>query len=55
MPNQTARAKARTSKVRASVEPVFAHQKERMRLFIRSVGLKRDEANIADKLGRWRW
>jgi IS5 family transposase len=60
MPKRTARANARKSKVRASVEHVFAHQKERMKLFIRSVGLKRAEAtvamaNIAYNLGRWRW
>jgi len=48
------------TKVRARVDHVFAHQKDRMRLFIRSVGLKRAEAtvamaNIASNLGRWRW
>lgn len=60
MPKRTARANARKSKVRARIEHVFAHQKERMKLFVHSVGLKRAEAtvtmaNIAYNLGRWRW
>jgi IS5 family transposase len=60
MPKRTAKANAKKSKVRARVEHVFAHQKERMNLFIRSVGIARAEAtvtmaNIAYNLGRWRW
>jgi hypothetical protein len=60
MPKRTAKANVKKSKVRACIEHVFAHQKERMRLFIRNVGLKRAEAtvtmaNIAYNLGRWRW
>ena len=60
MPKRTAKANAKKSKVRARVEHVFAHQKERMGLFIRSIGIKRAEAtiamaNIAYNLGRWRW
>jgi len=60
MPKRTARANAEKSEVRARIEHVFAHQKERIRLFIRSVGLKRAEAtvtmaDIACNLGRWRW
>jgi IS5 family transposase len=60
LPKRTARANAKKSKVRARVEHVFAHQKDRMGLFIRSIGLKRAEAtvamaNIAYNLGRWRW
>jgi transposase, IS5 family len=60
MPKRTARANARKSKVRARVEHVFAHQKDRMNLFIRGIGIKRAEAtiamaNIAYNLGRWRW
>jgi transposase, IS5 family len=60
MAKRTARANARKSAVRASVEHVFAQQKERMKLFIRSIGIKRAEAtivmaNIAYNLGRWRW
>ena len=53
-------ANARKSAVRAGVEHVFAQQKDRMKLFIRSIGIKRAEAtivmaNIAYNLGRWRW
>lgn len=60
MPKRTARANAKKSKVRASVEHVFAQQKHRMKLTIRSIGIKRAEAtiimaNIAYNLGRWRW
>ncbi len=58
MPKRT--AKARKSAVRAKVEHVFAQQKHRMKLTIRSIGIKRAEAtimmaNIAYNLGRWRW
>jgi len=60
MPKRTAKANARKSKVRARIEHVFAQQKDRMGLFIRSIGLQRAEAtitmaNIAYNLGRWRW
>ena len=60
MPKRTARANSRRSKVRARVEHVFAHQKDRMNLAIRSIGIKRAEAtiimaNIAYNLGRWRY
>jgi IS5 family transposase len=60
MPKRTARANARKSKVRAKVEHVFAQQKARMNLVIRSIGIKRAEAtiimaNIAYNMGRWRW
>ena len=60
MPKRTAKANARKSKVRASVEHVFAQQKHRMKLTIRSIGLERAKAsvtmaNIAYNLGRWRW
>lgn len=60
MPKHNARANARKSKVRARVEHVFAHQKDRMNLMVRSIGIKRAEAtiimaNIAYNLGRWRW
>lgn len=60
MPRRTARANARKSKVRARVEHVFAQQKARMNLVIRSIGIKRAEAaiimaNLAYNLGRWRW
>ena len=46
MPGRTARANARKSAIRAPVEHVFAHQKDRMGLFIRTIGLKRAEAKI---------
>ena len=46
MPGRTAQANARKSAVRAPVEHVFAHQKDRMGLFIRTIGLKRVEAKI---------
>jgi IS5 family transposase len=55
MPKRTTKANAKKSKVRARVEHVFAHQKERMGLFIRSIGIKRAKAAIAYNLGRWRW
>ena len=60
MPKHHARANARKSKVRARVEHVFGHQKDRMNLMVRSIGIKRAEAtivmaNIAYNLGRWRW
>jgi IS5 family transposase len=60
MPKRTARANARKSAVRARIEHVFAQQKDRMKLTIRSVGIKRAEAtiimaNIAYNMGRWRW
>jgi hypothetical protein len=55
------RASAKKSKVRARVEHVFAHQKDRMGLFIRGIGPERAQAtiamaaDIAYNLGRWRW
>ena len=41
MPEATARANARKSSIRARVEHIFAHQKSRYELFIRSIGLAR--------------
>ena len=60
MPKRTARAKAAKSRIRARVEHVFAQQKDRMHLTIRSIGIKRAEAtiimvNLTYNLGRWRW
>jgi IS5 family transposase len=60
LPKRTAKANAKKSAVRATVEHVFAQQKQRMKLVVRSIGLKRAQAvigmaNIADNLGRWRW
>jgi IS5 family transposase len=46
MPRPMARANARKSAVRARVEHVFAHQKDRMGLFIRTIGHVRAEAKL---------
>jgi IS5 family transposase len=46
MPEKTARANAAKSAVRARVEHVFAHQKGRYGLFIRTIGLARAEAKL---------
>lgn len=46
MPQATARANARKSSIRARVEHVFAHQKNRYGLFIRTIGLARAEAKL---------
>jgi transposase, IS5 family len=46
MPSATARANARKSSIRARVEHVFAHQKNRYGLFIRTIGLARAEAKL---------
>lgn len=43
---RTARANSVKSKVRCRVEHVFAHQKDGMGLFIRTIGIKRAEAKI---------
>jgi IS5 family transposase len=58
MPRPMARANARKSAVRARVEHVFAHQKDRMGLFIRTIGQVRAEtkiglANLAYNLQRF--
>ena len=42
----TSRANGKKSSVRASVEHVFAHQKNRYGLFIRTIGLARAEAKL---------
>jgi transposase, IS5 family len=60
MPKRTAKANAKKSAVRATVEHVFAQRKQRMKLTIRSIGIKRAAAtigmaNIAYNLMRWRW
>ena len=44
MPKHTAKANAKKSAVRAKVEHVFAHRKNRFGLFIRTIGLARAEA-----------
>ena len=46
MPENTRRANGRRSKVRAYVEHVFAEQKDRMGLFIRTIGLARATTKI---------
>jgi hypothetical protein len=46
MPDHIRRGNAARSKVRARVEHVFAQQKARMGLFIRTIGIKRAEAKI---------
>lgn len=60
MPEATRRANGRKSKVRARVEHVFAQQKDRMALFIRTIGIARAEAvitfaNMAYNMKRWCW
>jgi IS5 family transposase len=46
MAERTRRANARKSAVRSAVEHVFAHQKDRMGLFVRTIGKVRAEAKI---------
>ena len=46
MPERTARANARKSAVRAHIEHVFAEQKARMGLFVRTIGLARATTKI---------
>lgn len=46
MPDVMARANAAKSKIRACVEHVFAHQKNRYGLFIRTIGLARADAKL---------
>jgi IS5 family transposase len=60
MPRALARANAKKSKIRARVEHVFAEQKDRMNLFIRTIGIARAEAaitlaNMAYNIKRWCW
>ena len=46
MPQATAQANAKKSAIRARVEHVLAHQKNRFGLFIRTIGLARAEAKL---------
>ena len=46
MPRNVAWANAKKSAIRAAVEHVFAHQKTRFGLFIRTIGLARAEAKL---------
>ena len=60
MPRPTRRANARRAAIRSRIEHVFAHQKARMGLVIRTVGIARAQAavtlaNIAYNMTRWRW
>ncbi|WEX12235.1 IS5 family transposase [Chelativorans sp. AA-79] len=60
MSEATSRANGRRSKTRAFVEHVFAHQKSRMDLFIRTIGIARARtkigmANLAYNLTRYVW
>jgi IS5 family transposase len=60
MPARTARANARKSAVRAHVEHVFAEQKARMGLFVRTIGLARARtkiglANLVHNMRRLIW
>ena len=60
MPKHTTRANALKSKVRAPIEHVFADQKQRMGLIIRTIGLVRAKTkiglvNIAYNMRRLVW
>jgi IS5 family transposase len=60
MSKRTSKANGRKSTVRAKVEHVFGHQKDRMGMVIRTIGLARAKAvitlaNMAYKMGRLRW
>lgn len=60
MPERTSKANGRKSRVRAKVEHVFAAQKHRMGLFVRTVGIQRARtkiglANLAYNMQRLVW
>lgn len=60
MAKATAKANAAKSKIRARAEHLFAEQKDRMGLFIRTIGKARAEAvitltNMAYNMKRWCW
>ena len=60
MPERTVQANAKKSRVRARVEHVFAERKDRMGLFIRTIGIARAEAtitlaNMTCNMKRWCW
>ena len=46
MPQATARANAMKSSTRARIEHVFAHQKNRFGLFVRTIGVARADAKL---------
>ena len=58
MPTHMARDNRTKSRIRAKVGHVFAEQKARMGLFVRTIGIKRAEAmitlaNMAYNMKRW--
>ncbi len=60
MPRHVARGNAKRGRVRAAVEHVFAAQKRRLGLVIRTVGIARARvkiglANLAYNLTRFTW
>ncbi len=60
MSEATARANGRRSKIRSRIEHVFAHQKARMELFVRTIGIARATmkiglANLAYNITRYVW
>jgi hypothetical protein len=60
MSEATARANGRRSKIRAHIEHVFAHQKARMGLFVRTIGIARATmkigmANLTYNITRYVW
>ena len=46
MPDAMARANGRRSRIRSAVEHVFARQKDKMKLFIRTIGINRATVKI---------
>ncbi len=60
MSDATARANGRRSKIRSRVEHVFAHQKSRMGMFVRTIGIARASMkigmiNLAYNISRYVW
>jgi IS5 family transposase len=60
MPGRTVRANASQSAIRAHIEHIFAEQKHRMGLFVRTIGLARATtkiglANLAYNMRRLLW
>lgn len=60
MPETTRRANGRRYRIRAIVEHVFAHQKVRMGLFVRTIGIDRARTkigmvNLVYNLNRFVW
>jgi hypothetical protein len=60
MPKPLASGNATKSRIRARIEHVCAQQKDRMKLFIRTIGIVRAEAtvtlaNMAFNMKRWCW